>query len=368
MKIDSNFPTGNIKVEKIEGDEVFLRQDLRDTNGNWFYWCFRIRDAGGKKIKFNLTGKNLLTDRGAAVSLDNGFTWKWLPPENILDSSFEYNFSSNADNVRFSMGMPYSEMHLKRFLENHNKDRNLKIDTLCKSKKGRNVERMTIGRGDCKFRVLITARHHCCEMMANYAIEGIIDSILTSSWLLRNAQTTVIPFVDKDGVEDGDQGKNRQPHDHNRDYIPDAIYNETKSIMDFVPGWINGRTFIAIDIHCPWIKGKGNNTIYIPGSKDVQNWEEQVKFGKILMSVNRGPLPYSIDDNLPFGKDWNTGTPPGLKTCAGWAYEVGAKTAMTIELPYSEARDKEVNQETARKFGNYLAKTISEYLKTLNPA
>ena len=37
----------------------------------------------------------------------------------------------------------------------------------------------------------------------------------------------VIPFVDIDGVENGDQGK-QAPHDHNRDYINSPIYPETK--------------------------------------------------------------------------------------------------------------------------------------------
>ncbi len=362
MKIDSNFPSGNIIVDKIDGNDVSLRQDLRDTEGDWFYWCFRIRDAGGRRIRFHLTGKNLLTDRGAAASLDGGLTWTWLKPELVGQSSFEYNFSKTDNDVRFSMGMPYTERNLENFLEKHSRDSNLKIDILCKSRKGRNVERMTIGSPDCEFRILITARHHCCEMMANYAVEGIIDYILESDWFLENAQVMIIPFVDKDGVEDGDQGKNRKPHDHNRDYITDAIYNETKAIMDFVPGWIRGRTFFDLDIHCPWIKGKGNDIIYIPGSSEEKNWDEQMKFGDILMKLNKSPLPYSTEDNLPFGKGWNTGAGLGLRTSSSWAYKAGAKVSLSFEIPYSSAGGHEVNQETARIFGHYLAAAIEKYL------
>ncbi|HBC88044.1 MAG TPA: peptidase M14 [Lentisphaeria bacterium] len=364
MKIDSDFPTGNIIVEKIDGNDIYIRQDLRDTEGDWFYWCFRIKDAGGEKLKFNLTGKNLLTDHGAAVSLDDGWTWNWLLPENLGPSSFEFQFPKTANDVRFSMGMPYSERNFEKFLEKYRNNPNLKIDRLCKSKKGRDVERLMIGGPDCEFRILITARHHCCEMMANYAVEGAIESILESDWFLKNARIMIIPFVDKDGVEDGDQGKNRRPHDHNRDYIPDAVYNETKAIMDFVPEWIKGKTFLFLDIHCPWIRGKGNNSIYIPGSRHADNWKEQLELGKALMEVNKGPLPYFIEDNLPFGKDWNIGNPPGLKTSSNWAYEQGSKAAMTLELPYSEARGQEVNQETAKIFGNYLAAAIREYLSS----
>ncbi|HCE44479.1 MAG TPA: peptidase M14 [Lentisphaeria bacterium] len=365
MKIDSNFPTGNIIFEKIDGDDVYLRQDMRDTEGDWFYWCFRIRDAGGRKLRFNLTGKNLLTDLGAAVSLDDGWTWNWLPRENINDSSFEYKFPETANNARFSMGMPYSERNLRKFLEKYRNNPDLKKDVLCKSGKGRDVEKLIIGNPDSEFRILITARHHCCEMMANYAVEGIIEAILNNedNWFLKNAQVVVVPFVDKDGVEDGDQGKNRRPHDHNRDYIPDAVYNEIKAIMDLVPGWIKGRTFFALDIHCPWIKNKGNDIIYSVGSSNENNWNEQVKFGKILMKANKGTLPYFVDDNLPFGKDWNIGAMPGLKTSSSWMLEAGAKVSMSFEIPYSIAREKEVNQETAKEFGKSLAAAVMNYLR-----
>ena len=48
LSIDGNFPAGNILVDRIEGDDAFIRQDLRDTDGWWFYWHFRVRQAGGR--------------------------------------------------------------------------------------------------------------------------------------------------------------------------------------------------------------------------------------------------------------------------------------------------------------------------------
>ncbi len=369
MNIDSNFQTGNIILERIEGDDVYVRPDLRDTQGHWFYWCFRARYAAGRKIRFHLTSENTLTDLGAAASLDDGWTWKWIGLENVNGSTFEYQFPENANDVRFSMGMPYSQRNLEKFLQKYENNPCIETEILCKSRKGRDVEKIIIGNHDenCEFRILITARHHCCEMMDNYAIEGIIESVMEdhaiSKWFMKNAQIVVIPFVDKDGVEDGDQGKNRKPHDHNRDYVPDALYSETKSIMDFVPAWIKGKTFIAFDLHCPWIRGTGNNMIFIPGSGYEKNWEEQKIFSKILEKENKGELPYFAQDNLPFGKEWNIGMKPGQKSSSTWAYEAGAKTSLTLEIPYSVAHGKEVNQKTAKLFGNYLAAAIKKYLE-----
>ena len=70
--------------------------------------------------------------------------------------------------------------------------------------------------------LVLTARHHACESMASHVLEGILSGVLADDDCGRRWregwQVVAAPFMDKDGVEDGDQGKNRRPHDHNRDY------------------------------------------------------------------------------------------------------------------------------------------------------
>ena len=73
-------------------------------------------------------------------------------------------------------------------------------------------------------KMLITCRHHCCEMMANYMVEGILEEALMNSSFRKMYEVSAVPFADKDGVMDGDQGKNRRPRDHARDYGDNPIY------------------------------------------------------------------------------------------------------------------------------------------------
>jgi hypothetical protein len=44
----------------------------------------------------------------------------------------------------------------------------------------------------------------------------------------------VVPFVDEDGVEDGNAGKNRAPHDHNRDHGSHSLYPDAMALQDKV--------------------------------------------------------------------------------------------------------------------------------------
>ena len=224
VKIDADYPGGNIVVGQIKEGVVDLRQDPRDTKRWWIYWNFRVRGAEGRTLKFRFTNRNVIGTRGPAVSLDEGRTWSWLGMKAVKDASFSYAFTPDAKSVRFAFSQPYQETDLKRFLTQHEGNKHLALRELCKTRKGRSVECIHIGKldGHPTCRVLITCRHHACESTASYVVEGIMAALLAETgdgkWFRENAEVLVVPFMDKDGVEDGDQGKGREPRDHCRDY------------------------------------------------------------------------------------------------------------------------------------------------------
>ena len=370
IEIDAQYPGGNIVVERIEADRVYLRPDLRDTNGWWFFWNFRVRSAAGRTLTFCFTGNNPIGVRGPAVSTDGGRSWSWLGADNVKDASFAYSFSERHDEVRFCFAVPYQEEDLRRFLASHRGNSYLLVQELCKSRKGRSVERLHVGAidGDPAHRIVMTARHHACESMANYVMEGFVEAALDDTeegrWFQENIEVLAIPFVDKDGVEDGDQGKNRKPHDHNRDYKGDSIYPSVAAIRTFVPTWSKGRLSIVMDLHCPWIRGSHNEVIYMVGSSDRAMWRQQAALGKILQELQRGPLVYRAADNLAVGTAWNTRKNYGdLMSCSRWAAQIeGIRLATSFEIPYANAAGCPVDANTARAFGRDLARAVRQYL------
>ena len=371
FRIGSDFPGGNIVVDGISGDTVNLRPDLRDTKGGWFYWYFQVSGAAGRALTFNFTRDKPVGVRGPAISTDQGMTWRWLGTEHADEKSFTYTFPEAAENVRFSFGMPYTQAHLDRFLGGLGEDPALSREVLCKSRKGRDVERLRIGRieGEPRHRVLVTARSHACEMMMSHTVEGIIRAVLAKdtrgSWFRENVEVVVIPFVDKDGVEDGDQGKNRSPHDHNRDYDPGGLYPETQALLRTIPAWAGGRLRIALDLHCPHIRGEVNEKIYLVGHESPAMFAKQTIFSGLIEKHRRGPLPYAVAGNVPFGTSWNTAANYKAGTSGSrWAASIpGVEVAATFELPYANAGGAEVNAETSRAFGDDLASAIMEQLK-----
>ncbi len=372
LTIDDQFPGGNIVVERIEGDRVYLHPDLRDTQGWWFYWNFRVRGAAGRTLTFRFTGQNPIGVRGPAISTDGGVKWTWLGAESVQAASFTYPFGESDANVRFCFGIPYQQEHLERFLASHQENRCVSIKELCKTRQGRTVERVHIaapGREPIH-RVLLTARHHACESLADYVLEGFLAAALAETedgvWFRENVEVLAIPFVDKDGVESGDQGKNRKPRDHNRDYSGESIYPSVAAIRKFVPEWSGGRLRVAIDLHCPWIRGDHNEVLYMVGNSDPRMWQQQVEFGEILEQVQRGPLKYRAAHNLPFGQAWNTaGNYSSGMSCAKWASQLeGIRLATSFEIPYANAAGGVVDADSARAFGHDLASAVRKYLSS----
>ena len=367
--IDGDFPGGNIIVDASEGDVVSLHQDLRDTPHDWFYWYCRVRGAAGRTLTFRFTASDAIGVRGPAVSTDGGAHWAWMGADAVQGQSFRFVFPSRADDVRFSFTIPYVEAHLREFLARQSDSPHLRIGTLCRTRQGRDVELLHLGQlgGAPDHRVLLTSRHHACESIATFSLEGLMEEVLAGDgpgrWLRDHVEFLVVPFVDKDGVENGDQGKRHAPHDHWEDYGDENIYPTVRAIKRLVPEWAAGRLHFALDFHCPWIRGDLHELIHFVGSPDQEHWRRVGRFCAILERTRTGPLPYRAQNNLPFGAAWNTDT-DHQNTFERWAETFpGIAASTVVEIPYANVEGAIVTPEAARAFGRDLARALCEFLQ-----
>lgn len=374
IQIDADYPGGNIVVKKIDGDVVEIAQEIRDTSTWWFYYNFRVRGAAGRELTFRWMNQNPMAALGPAVSTDGGRTWSWLGKEAVKGASFVYRFPADAEEVRFCLAMPYQLADLERFIERHQSNAHFRTALHTTTKKDRPVHRLHVGKldGEPKYRIMLTARHHACEMMASYALEGFIDAMLADTddgrWLRENVELLAVPLMDLDGVEDGDQGKNRKPHDHNRDYLGTPVHESVAANKKFVPQWSQGKLRIMLDLHCPWVRGGGdsrgsNEQLYFVGGPNQEVWHETTKFAILLEAGRTGPLPYQVKHNLPHGESWNTAAANLSRSFRHWGEKLpGVAISSTIEIPYATAGGVPVTQESAHALGQDLARAMRRYL------
>ena len=346
MKITSDFIGGNIKLVKQEGDTVYLLPDLRDTAEFWFYFCFKVEDAKGKTLTFDFCDKNVIGYYGPAVSADYK-NWEWLGKTDER-TRFTYTFEDDKP-VYFAHHIPYLPEKFSRFCD----ENNLKTETLCISEKGREVPCLKFGKGSKN--IILTSRHHACESTGTHVLQGVISELVREA--PEDISFLCVPFVDYDGVLDGDQGKGRAPHDHNRDYIEEPLYASVRAIKKYSTE--NG-VYMAFDFHSPWHIGGRNDAVFVVHN-DFNDRDEVQRFCDIFKKYNGDDtLGYDGNDDIESGVEWNAS---GDKPNFGAQMAKLSKMAFTLETAYFGREGFEFSHDKAVKSGIAFAKALKEFLK-----
>lgn len=369
ITINTAFPGGNALVRNNAGNTVEIAPDLRGGKP-WFYWYFEATASAPGRATFVFVKPGAIGVRGPALSQDGGKAWSWMGADRVVPvrpegadektpprETFAFDFTKAGERVRFSVGIPYVQSNFDAFMATQAGNRHLKKSVLTKSLKGRSVEFLQIGEaGAGKRGMLLTARHHACEALASYVMEGFLREALSDSpAALRFRQTHVlhvVPFVDKDGVEEGDQGKNRDPHDHNRDYGDAPIFPEVKAIQEFAE-----RTPlpITLDLHCPALKGDIHEAFHFLGlgvphvKANLDEWIAWIAEERppLLMT----PLDLLVDAAKPNAINRRINS-------HYFATREGSLLSATLETPYTQPKVP-LDADLARAYGAGLLKALN---------
>lgn len=322
LRINSAYPGGNVRI--ISSDEnsgvVELAPDLRDTIGHWFHFDFTVGGAEGKTLLFRFPqdGKPYLSTLGPAISQD-GKTWRWLNADGRRhepDNAFTFAFGPEDHIVRFAMSIPYGQKEWETFTSRWRDDPRVLRGVLCKSQSGmRDVEMLRVPcEANAEFFLVFTARHHACETTGDPPMEGALSELLSESeegrWARQHAECVFIPFMDKDGVENGDQGKNRSPWDYNRDYAK-GRYSSVRALKELILNESKGLKILFLDLHSPYVRSfedcPEQDEVFTVGTERERLAEAWNRFRKEWANAQRGgALRYSGKFDLKPGHVyWN---------------------------------------------------------------
>lgn len=344
--IHKNFIGGNIVVKEAEGNTFVLENELRDTVGDWFYFAFCVEGAEGERVTFRMQ-KSRLGPWGPAVSHDLE-NWHWLGE--CDGDSFTYRFGTDEHRVYFAHHMLYPMHRMLDVASAHGYQTIAHATSLA----GHKVPALTIGEGEKT--ILLTSRHHACESTGTYVLEGVLKVL--AKGLPEGYRVYCVPFVDYDGVYRGDQGKNRTPHDHNRDYDEgtDALYPEVRAIREYRDK--NECTF-AFDFHSPWHRGGRNDTIFI-----VRNLDEKMTrfdaFSSLLCShITGDAMAYHTENDIMPGVEWNKGSKNFART---QNLKENCHLAFTLENTYFGTEENKVSTERLIALGECFGRALIAYI------
>lgn len=348
MTIHQNFTGGNIAVDRIENDTVYLEREIRDTEGDWFYWAFCAEGFEGRTVTFVFPNPNRVGRFGAAVSHDLE-TWHWS--ESGCGDRFTYTFGADEKQVYFAHNMVYNPARFDRLCAANG----LRTEVFCKSEKGRDLPGVRFGSGN-KW-ILLTARHHACESTGSYVLEGAMESL--SACLPEGYAVLAVPFVDYDGVLDGDQGKNRRPHDHNRDYTDEPIYESVRKLIAFEKEHDLKYTF---DFHSPWHMGEQNDYVFFSRSTEAMEPCTD-RFGEIMKAATAGnELEYTGEWDVGPNEMWNDETSPNSKNY--FSKQPSVALSVTTETPYFGVNGGKISVDAMLELGRAFGRSIAEYIRT----
>ena len=206
--------------------------------------------------------------------------------------------------------------------------------------------------------MILTARHHACESTGNYVLEGMLEELLRHP--LPDTTVFCVPFVDYDGVIRGDQGKSREPHDHNRDspFDGDSLYPECAAIRDYARA--HGCHY-GFDFHSPWHKGGEHDHVYIVRNRADRLAQFDVFSTLLEQAITADSLAYHAKNDYLPDTDWNQ---YGPQFGCYMSERPENELAFTLETTYFGTPDNKVSEGRMLALGRCFARAVSAYRQT----
>jgi hypothetical protein len=214
--------------------------------------------------------------------------------------------------------------------------------------------------GDGEKNVIVTSRHHACESTGTYVLQGFAQGCIEKK--LAGIKFTFVPFVDFDGVTDGDPGKGRLPYDHNRDYGDAPIYNETAKLRDMAD---SGNVLMSFDFHSPHHDSGINEYPYFMKFSEQENEIYNVisESFKTATQNDENSMIYTGEQDINFGAQWNSKDTPNMKNY--FLPRTELKASLTMETPYFGLEDNVFTQKKTIKMGMHLFNAVYKIFKEL---
>ena len=346
MKIHADFECGNIRVLREDGCNIYLQNEMRGTTRDYCYWCFCVEGAQGKTLSFHLS-MEWVGPFGAAVSHDL-IHWHWMDSRDS-GSEFTYHFREDEDVVYFAHDFVYTPRRFDAVVE----ELGLSVETLCLSPKGREVPCMRIGNGEKK--LVLASRHHSCESPGTYVLEGFLREYLINP--IPDTSLFVVPFVDYDGVCDGDQGKGRPPYDHNRDYVAEPIYPEVKAIMGYAA---ENEVYMGYDFHSPSHSGGARCSKVFVVRKMVEKEPLFDQFGGIFeKNCTPDSMTYLVASDIHPNVGWNKDETPTFSTFFNRLPT--CRFACTLETTFFGTEENKVSVDRLVNTGRVFCRSVQEF-------
>lgn len=342
MHISSAFDSGNIQVVNVNSSPIELAI-RRDNNSDFYQWFhFRLEGEVGKSYTLRVAnaGKSAYPegwqDYRICASYDRQ-NWFRIPTE-YDGETLDFTLELDQPAIYLAYFAPFSwERHLDLLAWAQGHDQ-VQQETLGQTLDGRDMSLLTIGDpATAKRKVWMIARQHPGESMAEWFVEGFLETLLDDAnplarTLLADTVFYVVPNMNPDGSVRGHLRTNAAGANLNREWLEPSmetspeVYLVREKMLE-----VGGDLFL--DIH-------GDEALpynFVAGCEGVPGYDErQAALAETFKRVFANTSPdFQTKHGYPLDKPGEA----NMTIATHWCGQQFSTLALTLEMPFKDNAD-----------------------------
>ncbi|MFH1021951.1 MAG: hypothetical protein V1809_01010 [Planctomycetota bacterium] len=368
VAVDTGIPYGNAADVAVarRGGEVVVEFSADPHGGNETLWfCFRLTGRAAVPVRLVLKHSPNMLGCGRPAFMrpvirSSRRDWERLAAPEVTELPdgrpivlWKIRFAPPRMDVAWCY--PYGLPEIEALLRDTNGY--WRLDTVGVSGRGRPLLRLSNGdgiRGDARPGLFLMARQHSGETPGGWMLDGFLRALAE----LKSAAPLVwaVPLANRDGVEEGDYGKDPYPYDLNRAWGEPPMRYEVLAYQRLFRRWMERcRPVLAMDFHAPGGTETDGVYCFLPDPKShpephaaIRRWAEVAKkaVGGDYAADNFCRV---ADYPSRFGSGW----------FKAFCWERGKVPALSLETSYALVRDTVLTRERYREMGARLAAGVT---------
>ncbi|WP_333613210.1 M14 family metallopeptidase [Psychrobacter sp.] len=340
MHISANFDAGNIEVINAE-DQTNIQLAIRpDVGGEFFQWFnFRLSGEVGEQYVLNIMNAGKASylagweDYQAVASYDREY-WFRLPTS-YKAGKLTITAELACESIQIAYFAPYSYERHQDLLAAVQVHPLACLEHLGETLDKRDLTLVKVGDGDSKKRsIWITARQHPGETMAEWLVEGLLNSLLdednaTAKLLLEKANFYIVPNMNPDGSVRGHLRTNAVGTNLNREWANPSL-EKSPEVFHVINKMEETGVDLFYDVH----GDEALPYVFLAGSQGTPSYNDRLarlrdKFSEVLKLA-------SADFQSEFGYDIDAPGTANMTIATHWVAERFDCLANTLEMPFKE--------------------------------
>ncbi|MFW6189576.1 MAG: hypothetical protein ACOC7T_04005 [Planctomycetota bacterium] len=349
----------------------FLSEPRTSPQPLWFH--LRCRSSDETEVRFEWVNADSCLGLGRREDLQrvrpvlraDDAGWRRTPAVGIEQTekgAHRLVFSSPGPCRRISAAFcyPYGPSDLRATLEKAGEA--WKEEVIGLSGHGRLLQRLHSSGLHEEAGCYVLARQHAGETPGSWVLDGLLRAVAEadSSDPVRGVDWWVVPFMDLDGVVEGDYGKDAMPRDFNRAWTPMPMRPEVMSVQQDLRRFRSrAGARLLLDLHGP---GGAEKAVYhfLPRNDRPRAHREA---GMSFTSYLAGQLPEQDVESIArvptYPSRWSTDS-----TASTWVWDHLDETlGICIETTYQGLEaDRWMEPADYRRLGGRFARAAAEWL------